>query len=709
MKGQNKIKRGSGFKGVISYSLDHDDAEILGGTVSSKSVDAITREFVTVSSLRSDIDKPVWHNSLRLPKGEKLSNQQWLNIASDYMNEMKLDQNQWIAIKHDDPKGEHIHIVANRINADQSVYLGKNENLKSTRVISALEIKHGLTITKSADFDNQTKRRGKAIMSKNEIEQAIRTGEAPNKQQLQFLIDAAKEDRPGIFEFMDRLDEVSVTALPNVSKTTGRMNGFSFEMKGVAFKASQLGKMYGWKQLSNEVKYEQVRDSEELIGRADKIKSRQDKDNSGVERADRKHGAVNDHDEPAIRKIDQGNGSESEDGRSSDDSVGQKNVEAGSNDRSSGERVRSDRDQANDSISNDRINDIRYSVSAISDLAADELALDHKKKIEAWREQSKAFDPNTTFRLTLVPRPSSNNRIKQGAKPWNVGKNADGSEDFFTAAMVEKKIKMLRQRNAMGYDVYITPISEKYHYIVLDDTNEKSLDKLEQTGGHKPALVQMSSKDNYQAVFKVKKDNTEKHEQQLANSIVRSINQKFGDKKFSGVVHPFRMSGFSNQKEGKDRFYTKVIKSVNRVCTVLSDMLQSKREHHAEHEIKVVTEQRVKRALSVDSQSDSAMARMYKATFESEYNNAKAKGWDIDYSVIDYRCAKALAKDGYSDEAIARTLLVLSPAINDRHKNPDAYVMTTASKASADPDVQIERKEAQEREYKRSRDQGMSR
>ena len=35
---------------------------------------------------------------------------------------------------------------------------------------------------------------------------------------------------------------------PNIA-TTGKMNGFSFQYQGIAFKASQLGKKYGWPSL----------------------------------------------------------------------------------------------------------------------------------------------------------------------------------------------------------------------------------------------------------------------------------------------------------------------------------------------------------------------------------------------------------------------------------------------------------------------------
>lgn len=115
MKGMQKIRRGSGFRGVLAYLLDHDQPEVISGTISSGTVQQMTREFVAMSATRPDIKKPVWHNSLRLPSGDHLSSAAWSKIASDYIRGIGLESAQWVAIKHNHADGEHIHIVANRV------------------------------------------------------------------------------------------------------------------------------------------------------------------------------------------------------------------------------------------------------------------------------------------------------------------------------------------------------------------------------------------------------------------------------------------------------------------------------------------------------------------------------------------------------------------------------------------------------------------
>ncbi|MBE3830786.1 topoisomerase, partial [Vibrio parahaemolyticus] len=65
--------------------------------------------------------------------------------------------------------------------------------------------------------------------------------------------------------------------------------------------------------------------------------------------------------------------------------------------------------------------------------------------------------------------------------------------------------------------------------------------------GYSPNLVQESSRDNYQAIFRVPKSTDEK-DREIANKVVVGLNKRYGDENFTGVSHPFRMAGFSNKK-----------------------------------------------------------------------------------------------------------------------------------------------------------------
>lgn len=260
MKGMNKIKRGKNFRGVISYALapaphHMTTPMVIGGNLVGITVDELTAEFVKTQKLREDVTKPVWHNSLRLPVGESLTNEQWRNIADDYMKRMGFcDTHLRCYVLHDDEAGQHIHIIASRINvlADGQLYLGKNENLISTRVIQDLERDHKLTQTKGPSPAKKPKEQRK--LTRNEKMMQERTGEKASKKVIQEAIDAILTffNTITIEDFIHEMQKQNISATANIA-STGKMNGFSFEHQGVAFKASQLGKAYSWSNMSKQI------------------------------------------------------------------------------------------------------------------------------------------------------------------------------------------------------------------------------------------------------------------------------------------------------------------------------------------------------------------------------------------------------------------------------------------------------------------------
>jgi len=252
VKGMQKIKRGKQFAGVVLYSLKPGSHHkitpyIIGGNMTGSTAAELISEFEGTRLLRPGVAKPVWHNSLRLPKGETLSVRQWAAFADDYMTRMGFTETHLRCyIMHDDSDGQHIHIIANRINmVGGKLYLGKNENLISTRIISELEKVHKLTQTTPA---NSGHRQEKRKPSRNELMMAERTTTLCPKSTLQSLIDNALTGRPDLLTFITMLEKEGVNCKPNIA-LTGKMNGFSFQYQGIAFKASQLGKKYGWSYL----------------------------------------------------------------------------------------------------------------------------------------------------------------------------------------------------------------------------------------------------------------------------------------------------------------------------------------------------------------------------------------------------------------------------------------------------------------------------
>ena len=275
MKSMNRVKRGRGFRGVLNYIFgrdsDHKNAPgvLLGGNMSGHDPRTLAMEFGVTRQIRPDIEKPVWHNSLRLPAGESLSHDEWVKIADDYMEKMGFGSlHPRCYVLHDDKEGQHIHIAASRIALDGLLYLGKNENLASTRIIQELEREHGLTITKGPEYmpDGKIKMPKVKNPSKPEMEMGLRLEVKPPRLVLQELLDAAIQEPKTVIQFVRFLEEKGVSVTPNLAET-GRLNGFAFALGDVKFKGSSLGAGYKWAKLSEVIDYEQARDFAELAKR----------------------------------------------------------------------------------------------------------------------------------------------------------------------------------------------------------------------------------------------------------------------------------------------------------------------------------------------------------------------------------------------------------------------------------------------------------
>ncbi|WP_350316216.1 relaxase/mobilization nuclease domain-containing protein [Pectobacterium aroidearum] len=282
MKGMQKISRGKNFSGVVLYALKPGSHHkytpyVIGGNMDGSDAGDLIAEFDTTKTLRPDVAKPVWHNSLRLPKNEALTEAQWVIIADDYMSRMGFSETHLRSyVLHDDTSGQHIHIIASRVSLDAGkLYLGKNENLISTRIIQQLEHDYSLTRTKgpeakaspaslSKSFATQ-KPNGRTTSkpkkrSRNEVMLEKRTGEQCPKAIIQNALEELLASKPSITEFVQQLVAQNIRAIPNIA-SSGKMNGFSFEYSGIAFKASQLGKGYSWSVLQHRLDYQAERDS----------------------------------------------------------------------------------------------------------------------------------------------------------------------------------------------------------------------------------------------------------------------------------------------------------------------------------------------------------------------------------------------------------------------------------------------------------------
>jgi hypothetical protein len=254
-----KLSKGAGFAGVLRYAMQEGkDPEIVGGNMSGDTPASLAREFDAIRRLRLDVKKPVLHLSLSCPDGEQLLAVQWDEAIKVVMGRLGFtDQNAYVAVRHGDADHDHVHVIASRITLAGALVHDSHDVYRAIEATQEVERTMGLTITEGLAHQHTRK-----TPSKAEIEQALRTGTPPPRQTIAAAIDRASADHPALQQLIDRLAVVGISTKINQSPTTGRINGLAFELDGVAFKASQLGKSYAWAQFQQRITHhEQIRTS----------------------------------------------------------------------------------------------------------------------------------------------------------------------------------------------------------------------------------------------------------------------------------------------------------------------------------------------------------------------------------------------------------------------------------------------------------------
>lgn len=249
------------------------------------------------------------------------------------------------------------------------------------------------------------------------------------------------------------------------------------------------------------------------------------------------------------------------------------------------------------------------------------------------------------------------------------GKGPAGDEKFYDSSELIGLIPHLSHHNARGYNVFITPFSEHHKYILVDDIRSKEsfLRK------YSPAILQHSSPSSEQAVLIVPPI-----DHSAENEFFRRINREFGDPKISGVVHPFRLPGFTNQKpkhrksDGRQPFVTLEYAEF-RVCQRASGEVRLIEE---EFRLPAKTQDIVgiletKLPNKTEGLGNDIDLDKYRKLYQKYLDHYAERA---DLSRIDYAVAIAMLRDGGEPEDVAEALAMISPEIESRHPQLEKYL-----------------------------------
>ena len=172
---------------------------------------------------------------------KKLPVSELMRIAHLFAKQMGLDNHQWVAVTHKDTDNRHIHIIANRISLYGEVYDTTFVSNRAARVAEEISREKGLTIAREIKAER-----------KHQKAKANPTREQTKKEMQQIcytLLDKYKGGGiSGHSMFLYELNKNGII-IEHMKNKQGNVYGLKFSYYGQTFKASEIGREFGYRSL----------------------------------------------------------------------------------------------------------------------------------------------------------------------------------------------------------------------------------------------------------------------------------------------------------------------------------------------------------------------------------------------------------------------------------------------------------------------------
>lgn len=200
-------------------------------------------------------DRGVYRVALANPQSDRvLSDREWRQVAEKFVDRFGAGKGMWEATRHD---RHHIHLTISKDRFDGGRMSTSHDYRRVAAICRELETEHGLT--------NAAGRAGRGSgRTRGDREQTQRGAPQPDRDWLRTTISRVLGEGGGI----EALRTAGVAVKLNQA-STGRVSGISYsrtpepgqdrgndrgEAEPIWFKGSQLGKAYGWNQVSDQLR-----------------------------------------------------------------------------------------------------------------------------------------------------------------------------------------------------------------------------------------------------------------------------------------------------------------------------------------------------------------------------------------------------------------------------------------------------------------------
>ena len=227
------------------------------------------KEIYEEMKMVSDYNKRCRNKFLRIEIGiapqdeERLPVSELMRIAHLFAKRMGLDNHQWVAVTHKDTDNRHIHIIANRISLYGEVYDTTFVSNRAAKVAEEISREKGLTIAKEVKAER-----------KHQKEKASPTREQ-TKKEVQHICYALLDKYKGTgvtghSMFLYELNKNGIT-IERMKNKQGKVYGLKFSYGEHTFKASEIGREFGYHSLQKNFEVANKAETKETIIKAHTI------------------------------------------------------------------------------------------------------------------------------------------------------------------------------------------------------------------------------------------------------------------------------------------------------------------------------------------------------------------------------------------------------------------------------------------------------
>ncbi len=168
---------------------------------------------------------------------EKLKSGDMEKIARLFAHKMGLHNHQWIACTHKDTGKPHIHLIANRIGVDGTVFDTTFMSNRSAHIAEEISREMGLTIANDVRKEKQQQKQHQDAYSDPQRQRA--------KEALQRIAYSELRSNTTLKGFLCGLERKGVGVEPAKDKQD-KIYGIRFSYEGQTFKASEIGREFGY-------------------------------------------------------------------------------------------------------------------------------------------------------------------------------------------------------------------------------------------------------------------------------------------------------------------------------------------------------------------------------------------------------------------------------------------------------------------------------